>query len=326
MELPAPLRAAVDRMLEGVALADLQRASAQLTSRYRSETRDGRLHLDGDLTVKAYLAARLPATYAAVRSSLAMIEEAAPDFAPPSLLDVGAGPGTALWAAKDAWSSIGSAQMLEASEPVRRAGAALAASQEGVSANWQSGDATRTLAESSKADLVTLCYVLDELAPAEIAPLVERLWTSTGQMLVIVEPGTPAGWRRILEARACLIALGAHIVAPCPHEAPCPLAAPDWCHLSRRVARSRIHRQAKGGDVPWEDEKFIFVAASRTAPTTRAARVLAPPRQGKAWIDLKCCQPDGTCAELRIAKRQPDAYRAARKLDWGDALPPGITE
>lgn len=319
MELPAPLRAAVDRMLEGVALADLQRASAQLTNRYRSETRDGRLHLDGDLAVKAYLAARLPATYAAVRASLTMIEETAPDFAPSSLLDVGAGPGTALWAASDAWASIATAQMLEASDPVRKAGAALGAALSGVAANWQSGDATRALADAAQADLVTLCYVLDELAPAEIAPLVERLWASTGQMLVIVEPGTPAGWRRILEARARLITLGAHIVAPCPHEAPCPLAAPDWCHFSRRVARSRIHRQAKGGEVPWEDEKFIFVAASRTAPEARAARVLAPPRQGKAWIDLKCCKPDGACAEVRVSKRD-EGYKAAKRLDWGDAL------
>lgn len=319
MELPAQLRAAVDRMLEGVALADLQRASTQLTTRYRSETRDGRLHLDGDLAVKAYLAARLPATYAAVRAAITMIEEAMPDFAPASLLDVGAGPGTALWAAQDAWGSIANAHMLEASDPVRKAGAALGASLTGVDATWTKGNATRALDGASHADLVTLCYVLDELEPAEIAPLVERLWAATGQMLVIVEPGTPAGWRRILEARSRLIALGAHIAAPCPHEAPCPLAAPDWCHFSRRVARSRIHRQAKGGEVPWEDEKFIFVAASRVAPSTRAARVLAPPHLGKAWIDLKCCQPDGACAEVRVSKRD-EGYKIARRLDWGDAL------
>ncbi len=63
MELPASLRHAVDGALEGVALADLKRASEILSRRYRAETRDGRLHICDELAAKAYLAARLPATY-----------------------------------------------------------------------------------------------------------------------------------------------------------------------------------------------------------------------------------------------------------------------
>ena len=81
-------------------------------------------------------------------------------------------------------------------------------------------------------------------------------------MLIAVEPGNPAGWSRILQVRERLIALGAHIAAPCPHAFACPVVAPDWCH-SRRVARSRMHRRIKFADVPWEDEKFIYLAASR---------------------------------------------------------------
>lgn len=322
MELPAALRAAVDRMLEGVPLADLQRASALLSSRYRAETRDGKLHLEAELAVKAYLAARLPATFAAVRASLGMVDEALPDFAPATLLDIGAGPGTALWAAHDLWPGLASASMVEASAPARSAGSSLSSALPDLAATWRAGDATRPLEGLAKADLVTLCYVLDELPPARIGALVEGLWALTDGLLVIVEPGTPAGWRRITQARAQLIAVGAHIVAPCAHQAPCPLSEPDWCHFSRRVARSRMHRLTKGGEVPWEDEKFSFVAASRLPPEGRAARVLAPPRPGKAWIDLKLCQPDGHCAEHRVSKRDP-LYRAAKRLDWGDLLTEG---
>lgn len=319
MELPSQLRAAVDRILEGVALSDLQSASARLTQRYRSETRDERLHLDGELSVKAYLAARLPATYAAVRASLAMIEHAAPAFSPTSMLDFGAGPGTALWAAHDAWPDIRSACMYEASEPVRTIGRQLSAELDALSTDWRTGDVSRPLDALAPTDLVTLCYVLDELQPTAITPLVRQLWALTGQMLVIVEPGTPGGWRRILQVRSQLIALGAHVVAPCPHDLPCPLTTADWCHFSRRVARSRIHRLTKSGDVPWEDEKFIFVAAAREAPDSRAARVLAPPRAGKAWVDLKLCQPAGGCEDVRVTKRD-QAYREARRLDWGESF------
>lgn len=315
------MRAAVDRMLEGVPLADLQRAAAILSQRYRAETRDGRLHLDGELAVQAYLAARLPATYAAVRASFTMIEEAMPDLVPASLLDVGAGPGTALWAAQDCWPSLNKASMLEASFYAQSVGSKLAGELPGVELNWTGGDAARDLNGRKPADLVTLCYVLGELNPAIAARLVNQLWALAEQMLVIVEPGTPAGWQRILAARQQLIKAGATIIAPCPHEAHCPLAEPDWCHFSRRVARSRLHRLTKGGEVPWEDEKFIFVAASRAPASTRRSRVLAPPRQGKAWVDLKLCQPEGSCATAQVSKREGDAYRAAKRLDWGDVTP-----
>jgi ribosomal protein RSM22 (predicted rRNA methylase) len=60
-----------------------------------------------DLDALAYAAVRMPATYAAIRASLEAAGEIIPDFAPRSLLDVGADPGTAAWAAQDLWPSIG---------------------------------------------------------------------------------------------------------------------------------------------------------------------------------------------------------------------------
>jgi ribosomal protein RSM22 (predicted rRNA methylase) len=321
MELPSPLRQAVDRFLEGTPLDALRAASERLTGRYRSETRDGRHHLDCASAVKAYLAARLPATYAAVRTSMGHIAEAAPDFSPRSLLDIGAGPGTVLWAAADCWDGLTKATMVEASEVVRGAGQALAADAALPAAEWLAGDATASLPKVEAADLVTLSYVLDELAPAAIGPLVDRLWGLTSGLLLIVEPGTPAGWSRILAARDRLIAAGAHVLAPCPHEKPCPLVAPDWCHFSRRVARTRLHRLTKGADVPWEDEKFIYLAASRAPAPDRAARILAPPRAGKGRIGLKICPPDGTATAETVSKRDGELFKRVRRLDWGDRLP-----
>lgn len=320
MELPAPLRLAVDRMLQETPLADLQRAAASLSARYRAELRDGRLHLDDALAVKAYLAARLPATYAAVRAALALVAEARPGFAPASLLDLGAGPGTVLWAAADCWPGIGEALLVEASAAARAAGASLARGLAVPAVRWLDADVSRAGRVLPAADLVTLSYLLDELDPAAIGPLVERLWPLARDMLVVVEPGTPAGWARILAVRARLTALGAHVAAPCPHDRPCPLVAPDWCHFSRRVARSRLHRLTKAGDVPWEDEKFIFVAASRDPAGVRAARVLSPPRAGSGKVALKLCSPDGAAREQLFTRRDGDAFRAARRVDWGDGF------
>lgn len=320
MELPAGLRSRIDALLADVPIATLKSAGKTLSDRYRAEVRDGRLHMDGDIAVKAYLATRLPATYAAIRTSLEETAASLPHFSPLSLLDIGAGPGTVLWATKDCWPGLERATMLEASNPARTVGQSLASAID-LKTDWRPGDATIDLDGLKPADLVTAAYVLDEVAPLSLAKLIEGLWRLTTGVLLLVEPGTPAGWRRILDARAQLIGAGAHVAAPCPHESPCPLIAPDWCHFSRRVARSRLHRLAKDAEVPWEDEKFIYVAASRLPLTQRSSRVLAPPKAGSGKVALKLCQQNGSAAERLFTKRDGAVFKLARRADWGDTLP-----
>jgi ribosomal protein RSM22 (predicted rRNA methylase) len=320
LELPAPLRQGVERLLDKVPLPILKQAAKTLSDRYRAELRDGRLHMAEDMAVKAYLATRLPATYAAVRAALDSLSEAHPDFAPKTLLDVGAGPGTMLWATTAVWPDLEAAVLLEASAAARKVGQSLATDAIAARTDWLAGDATIDLADCQPADLVTAAYVLDEIVPASLPKLIGRLWQLTSDTLLIVEPGTPAGWQRVLAVRAQLIEAGAHILVPCPHQAPCPLSAPDWCHFSRRVARSRLHRLAKDADVPWEDEKFIYIAASRHSTPVRPARVIAPPKAGSGKVLLKLCEPDGGAGERLFTKRDGELFRAARRLDWGDAV------
>lgn len=321
MELPPSLRHAVDRALDGIALSDLKRAADRLSQRYRAEVRDGRFHLSDDLAARAYLATRLPATFAAVRSSMEAVAEALPDFAPVTALDVGAGPGTALWAASDCWASLDDALLIEGSPAIRAIGETLSREAAPARVEWRSGDAAGDLPGLEPRDLVTLAYVLDELAEPARDRLVDRLWDLTAGTLLIVEPGTPAGWARIVRARDRLLGVGAHLVAPCVHSAACPLAAPDWCHFSRRVARSRLHRQAKGAEVPWEDEKFVYIAASRQPGARPDARIIAPPwNAGNGRIGFKLCTGDGERTERILGKRDGAAFKAARRLDWGDGL------
>lgn len=309
----------MDQALEGVATSQLAAATQALSHRYRNEVRDGRLHLSDQLAAQAYIATRMPATYAAIHTSLAATAERLPDFSPETLLDIGAGPGTALWAAHTVWPELQSATLVETSPSIRAVGQKLTAASGLAHIDWQDANITRTTLRAD-ADIVTLAYVLDELEPADRTKLVDTLWSRTRGLLVIVEPGTTAGWRRILDARDQLIASGAAIIAPCPHAHACPITTPDWCHFSARVARSRIHRLAKGGDVPWEDEKFAYVAASRLPAKPSPARVLSPPLTATGRVELKLCQPDGSAAHRLVTKREGDVFKQARRVDWGDAF------
>ena len=323
MELPPPLRQAVDRALTGVALADLAEAAAELSRRYRAEQRDGALHVASRRDALAYLAVRLPATYAAVHASFSAIAEARPDFAPKTMLDIGAGPGTALWAAADCWPDVTDALLLEASPVFRACGEELAAAAGLPHVAWRNADIAKDSIDDTPRDLVTLAYVLNELDPEVRPRILQRLWQLTADTLVIVEPGTPAGWQRIVAARRQLIEAGAHVIVPCPHAHDCPLQAPDWCHFAERVARSRLHRQAKGAEVPWEDEKFSYVAVSRMLPAQglhAGSRVIAPPRKGSGRVTLKLCRPDGSAGEQLFSRREGELYKRASRSDWGSSL------
>ena len=164
-----------------------------------------------------------------------------------------------------------------------------------------------------------LCsYCLNELTESARKYAVERLWQSTQKLLLIVEPGTPEGYARILRARGQLIGLGADIAAPCPGAAECPLPEGDWCHFTARVSRSRLHKQLKGGDVPYEDEKFCFIAASRVGVSPCAARILRHPRVDSGRITLELCSGNGR--EQRVVTKKSPQFRQARKSAAGDAF------
>jgi len=75
----------------------------------------------------------------------------------------------------------------------------------------------------------------------------------------------------------------------------------------------------KDANVPFEDEKFAYVALTRTPGTIHPARVLAQPIVGKAEISAKLCTTDGL-AIARIPHRVKADYARARRWRWGDAV------
>jgi len=315
-DLPAALRAALEARLQGVSRNAAAERAAAISRTYRDGGNSAAIRNETDAL--AYALARMPATYAADIASLNALVEIRPDFAPASLLDVGAGPGTATWAAAEALPSLQSFALLDANDALRNLALDLAGDS-GRQISYQRGDARALLAKADAADLVVASYVIGEMAEAERAALAALMWEKTRDTLLVVEPGTPAGYARIIALRQQLIAAGANVAAPCPHDGPCPLAAPDWCHFAQRLQRSRAHKQIKGAEVPFEDEKFAYVALTRAAIGQRPSRVLAQPAVGKVEVSAKLCTPTGL-EMARIPRRDKDAYAKARRWGWGDAV------
>jgi ribosomal protein RSM22 (predicted rRNA methylase) len=318
--LPVELKAALEAKLHGLSRSDAAQRSARISQTYRSG--GGSTAIRSGTDALAYALARMPATYAAVAASLNGLCEIRPDFSPKTLLDVGAGPGTATWAAAETFPSLADFMSIDANTALRTLALDLfGKSSRPSTIRYTQGEARAALANTEPADLVVASYLLGEMKDTERAGLADLMWARTSDTLLIVEPGTPAGYARIIELRRQLIAVGAHVAAPCPHDAACPLAAPDWCHFTQRLPRSRAHKALKGAELPFEDEKFAYVALTRTAIARRPARVLAQPDVGKVEVTAKLCTSRGLVV-AKVPRRAKADYARARRWRWGDAVTP----
>ncbi len=270
----------------------------------------------------AYAAYRMPATFEAVRSALEAFADAVPGWTPGSHVDVGGGTGAAAWAVSATWDGERPVTVLDWAEPALALGRELAAANPALGAvRWHRSriGAELTLDDT---DLVTVSYVLNELTALDRAALVDAA-ARAARSVVIVEPGTPDGYARVIEARDRLISAGFHVAAPCPHSAACPIApGTDWCHFSARVSRSSLHRQVKGGSLAYEDEKFSYVAATRVPAAPAPARIVRRPQIRKGQVLLDLCETEPSLRRTTVTKRHGDLYRAARDTDWGDPWPP----
>lgn len=318
------LRSALAGLLEGLPPTLAAQSVERLIANYRGATPTDAPLLRDRADVTAYAAYRMPATFEAVRAALDAFADAAPGWAPGSHLDVGGGTGSAVWAAEAVWERPRSTTVLDWAEPALALGRELAEvsgapALSGV--EWRHTRIGRSV-KLPESDLVTVSYVLNELSQADRRALIAEA-ARAGQAVLVVEAGTPDGYLRVIEAREQLIAAGLRVAAPCPHDGACPIVrGEDWCHFSVRVSRSSLHRQVKQGSLPYEDEKFSYVAATRFEPAPVAARVIRRPQIRKGQVLLELCTVDEGLRRETVAKRHGPLYRAARDTQWGDAWPP----
>lgn len=323
MTLPSALRAGLSHLLEGVSRTDLARRAARISDAYRTGHASAGVIRD-DQDALAYAVVRAPATTAASLRAMTAMRTHLPDFAPRSILDLGAGPGSATFTACETWDTITRATQVERNPHLAQLSRTLAAepSAPAIDLEVLSHDLSAAIDTWPDADLVVTSYVLVELDERAAAQLVHRAMSKAKGAIIFIEPGTPAGFARVRAARDVLLGAGAQIAAPCPGSMPCPMTGTDWCHFSVRLARSRDHRLVKGADAPFEDERFAYIAASRThVPVPAPARVLIAPHVEKAAVSLKLCTPSGL-EQRHVARSDKRLYKHARKADWGDPFPP----
>lgn len=180
-ELPATIRQQVEHWLAANGAGGRGAAQA-LSAAYKQGENSSSVSLN------AYLTIRMPATFAAVSAVLDQVLLVMPHALPKSLLDIGAGPGTASMAAQSAWPSLKSITMIEADKRFADLAKHLSPEAEVVQQPLQN--------LNCKADVVIAAYVFAELSERDAAASALKLWSQTTDLLIIVEPGTPKGFAR----------------------------------------------------------------------------------------------------------------------------------
>ena len=320
MRLPAELQDAIQRETDKVDRHKLAQAAAQLSERYKAADFSAPA-IASEAHRAAYLAVRMPATYAAIRRVFAEIKLRATGQEVAGLLDLGSGPGTALFAAAEQFPQLRQATLLESDAEWIALGKRLAEQSESLvvqQAQWLRQDLRSGLSCQAH-DLLVISYTLGELPQAAAEAVLNKAWKCAGKFLVVIEPGTRRGFTAINTARSALLANASALLAPCPHHFTCPMAAAgDWCHFAQRVERTSQHRQLKGGALGYEDEKFSYLVAAKNDSPFKGERIVRHPGKHSGHVQLALCTAEGKIENRTITRSSKEVYKRARKIEWGD--------
>ncbi len=299
MKLPEALQKALEEEVSRMSVKELASYSRDLSERYRV----GKGFVEKEGHRLAYLVSRMPATFAAICKALENVDGVR------SVADVGAGPGTGMWAALTMLKGIERIDLYE-----RDKGLIALGKKFGGNENWHEVD-LRNDFKMESADLVILSYVVNELPSYD--KLVNKLWNLANKFLLIIEPGTPVGFERIRKIREKFLN---NIIAPCTHLNACPMQGGDWCHFAARVERTSLHRQVKEGALGHEDEKFSYILLSKEKKELSGERIMRHPQIGKGHVSFTVCCSEGLCKRV-VTKKDKERYRLSKKSAWGDVLP-----
>ncbi len=307
----------------------------------------------------SYLHCRMPYTYNVSKRICMELQQRLPNFKPDSILDYGSGLGSSIWAAHDIYKNANKLAAVEPNKDMRKLGRFLTTIGElNKEILWVESLTMipGTGTDRGRFDLIFLSHVLQELPTSKIRLLLlETLFSRLKDdgVLVVVEPGSPKGYRFIHDLREWVINTRtreeASIIAPCPHHMKCPLAEKtnDWCHfsqLSYKWDKSVLPRPSKEKQL--YNEKFCYLSIKKGKTPNIVykdlndledhevnsdmdtdskksffwERLLRPVIKKQKHSILDMCTTQGKFERRIIARSHGTlgGYKTSKKLNWGD--------
>ncbi len=328
MNLPKEILNKLEELSYGQNKNEIAKNFRKISDKYIGEKNGESLLNKGDEAL-AYAISRMPATYSAVKTACEQMEKtlslANDGYLKnlKTLIDVGAGTGAATLALNE-FINFEEIQCLEREEVMISLGQQLLESSDnsnGNSAVWSKFDISYE--ELNKAsDVVVTSYMLNEFSDEKVLSVVDKLWNMTKKLLIIVDSGTPNDHKRLIKIKNHLYKNGGKIVAPCTINEGCGLPENDWCHFSCRVERTKLHKEVKSADVPYEDEKFTYLIVAKDeslAQIENVNRVIRHPIINTNMVKAKLCS-NGEIIEKIYTKKDKELYKKVKKAKVGDLV------
>ncbi|XP_053642264.2 ribosome assembly protein METTL17, mitochondrial isoform X2 [Cherax quadricarinatus] len=297
----------------------------------------------------AYVVARLAPDFASLTKLLREIKKRDPEFCPVHLLDFGSGVGSSMWAVDKTWPGAckeavcvdSSAEMNNMADKLLRGGDSK--NPLNVRPGGTFFKQFVPMSSTRKYDLVTCSRSLFEL-PDIAARLrtIDILWRKTHSYLLIVEAGSNAGYRLVLEARDYVLELSrraheegesnptGYVFSPCSHDKFCPRYLDGTnipCNFEVSYRPFSINRKINA-----LKDRFSYVIIKRGKRNEDVdqqwPRVIQNPSLKKKHVICHLCTKYGTLQELTVTKRRHGkaCYSVSKKASWGDLFPVVLPE
>ena len=259
-----------------------------------------------------------------------------------SVLDMGSGTGAAGMAVASHAACHGIAARVAAVDrsglALETAGRAFESCRElwpGVAWEGAEGDLKTWQGVECQYDMIVLCLVLNELpgVPDRLDAVRRMLGgLKPGGVMMVLEPAGEESGGALMKMRDTLVAEGFRVLAPCPHNAPCPMrgvAGGGFCHDVRRwrVPASLEFANRALQRTIWDVKvSYLVVGKGDTSNMSRSDdnglvfRVVAPVTRTKAHVVTRGCCADGTLRDFELQCREVDKaeLRAFDAWERGD--------
>ncbi len=311
MQLPLFLQEKVKELHKGIHGSKITDLQQNLTFKYKNKSGESKSLIENKSESLLYAISRMPATYAVVYTVLSQLAEQSLINDVESVLDVGSGTGAGYFAIKELDDSV-NVSLFERDENMIESFKKLTDGEVAV----KKFDLVSDKIEGTF-DLVMTSYVLSEMKEQDRLNSVFKMLDATNKYLLIIDTGTPRVYENMMTIKREVIKKGYHIAAPCMTDK-CALKN-DYCQFFARVERSSLMKQAKSGELSYEDEKYFYLLIVKDEVQKEGERVIRRPIIKPNNIELLLCSKDGVLKK-NFTKANKEMFKKAKKSKINDII------
>lgn len=308
----------IEEILSNQKLTKLKKDYNNISLKYRKENINSSTIVSNQNQALSYVSSRMPETSVIIDSVLNKINKLV-DIKEEikSVLDLGSGTGSALWALENYVNNI-EVFAVEKQESMIKYSKELSKNLSLNISYIQEDVLSEKIEKLNCTDLVLESFMLNEMNEKDRKQTLDLMIKKANKYIVLIEPGTPVSYKKMMEDRKYLLSKNLNIILPCMHNKNCPLKD-DYCNFTVRVNRTKTLKQIKSGSLGYEDEKYFYLVFSKEDKLKEFnSTVIRKPVYRKSCVDLKLCKNDATIQNTTITKNNKQTYAEAKDLKHGD--------